>query len=123
MFGLLRFVARVALAVPFIRLGWDAAQEPGNRTKAAASVGLPNPDLAVRLNGYTMAGAGAALALGILPRLAAAALVGCLVPTTYAGHPFWKEEDPQKRNAQLINFLKNVSMTGGLLLVALRPKS
>jgi putative oxidoreductase len=120
--GLFRFMARLALALPFIRLGWDAAQEPGGRVNAAAKLGVPQPDLAVRLNGYTMVAAGVTLALGILPRLSAVALVASLIPTTYAGHPFWEEQDPQKRQGQLIHFLKNVSMVGGLLLVALRAR-
>lgn len=51
----------------------------------------------VRLNGAGMALAGGALALGIAPRLSAAALIGLLVPTTIVGHPFWKIEDKAKR--------------------------
>jgi uncharacterized membrane protein YphA (DoxX/SURF4 family) len=111
------------LGLPFVVLGWDAAQEPGARVHAAASIGVPYPDVAVRANGYTMVAAGSALALGLLPRLSAATLVTTLVPTTVAGHPYWKETDPQKRKGQLIHALKNVAMIGGLLLVALDSRS
>ena len=72
----------------------------------------------MRLNGGAMVVSGTALALGILPRWAALTLVACLIPTTAAGHAFWKEDEPQKRTPQLIHFLKNVSMVGGLLVVA-----
>jgi uncharacterized membrane protein YphA (DoxX/SURF4 family) len=41
-----------------------------------------------------------------------------MLPTTAAGHAFWEETDPQRRKQQMIHFLKNASMTGGLLLVA-----
>jgi uncharacterized membrane protein YphA (DoxX/SURF4 family) len=64
--------------------------------------------------------AGSALALGILPRWAATALIACLIPTTAAGHAFWKEDDQAKRTPQLIHFLKNVSMVGGLAIEAAR---
>jgi putative oxidoreductase len=116
--SLIRAVGRALLAAPFIRLGWDAAKSPGPRVDMAAAIGVPEPELAVRLNGVTMVISGAALAVGILPRWAALTLVACLIPTTAAGHAFWKEDEPQKRTPQLIHFLKNVSMVGGLLMVA-----
>jgi uncharacterized membrane protein YphA (DoxX/SURF4 family) len=53
-----------------------------------------------------------------MPRLAALALAGTLVPTTIAGHRFWEIDNPQQRSAQRIHFLKNLSMLGGLLLAA-----
>lgn len=71
---------------------------------------------AVRLNGAVQAAAGAFLALGVLPRLAALAIAGSLVPTTLAAHRFWEIEDPRERGMQRIHFLKNLTMMGGLLL-------
>lgn len=118
MHALLRALGRLLLAAPFIRLGWDAARAPGKRVELAAAIGVPEPELAVRVNGGTMVVAGTAMALGILPRWAALALIACLVPTTAAGHAFWKEDEPQARTGQMIHFLKNVSMVGGLLVVA-----
>jgi putative oxidoreductase len=61
------------------------------------------------------AGAGALLAVGVLPRLSALALAGSLVPTTLAGHAFWTFEDPALRKQQQIQFAKNVAMLAGLL--------
>ena len=121
--SLIRFVGRVFLGSSFVILGWQAAQEPGGRVNAAAALGLPEPELMVRLNGWAMVAGGIALALGILQRLSALVLIGALAPTTFAGHPFWQETDPQKRHGQEIHFLKNLSMIGGLILVLARPKS
>lgn len=114
---LIRLLGRALLASPFIRLGWDAAQTPGARVDMAAAIGVPKPETAVRLNGAVMVSSGVLLALGIVPRWAALTLIACLVPTTAAGHAFWKEEEQPKRTGQLIHFLKNVSMVGGLLVV------
>jgi uncharacterized membrane protein YphA (DoxX/SURF4 family) len=111
-------IARLLAAAIFIISGVEVSREPGNRAEAAASIGVPQPELAVRANGVVMLLAGAALALGIFPRWAAGVLAGSLVPTTLAGHPFWKEEDPQKRKGQIAHFLKNLSMIGGLLFMA-----
>ncbi|MGN6756307.1 MAG: DoxX family protein [Thermomicrobiales bacterium] len=123
MVGLVRFLARTLLGTTFIVLGWDAAREPGGRVGMAANLGVPQPALAVRVNAYTMIAAGITLVLDVLPRLSAAALAASLIPTTAAGHHFWKKTDPQKRNGQRIHFLKNLSMIGGLLTVALEPSA
>lgn len=63
--------------------------------------------------------AGTLLALGVLPRSSALALVGSLVPTTIAGHGFWAVEDPTARKLQRVQFHKNMAMIGGLLFAAL----
>jgi uncharacterized membrane protein YphA (DoxX/SURF4 family) len=102
----------------FITGGADALLEPGPRAARAAGLRLPlEPELAVRVNGATMLAAGMALAVGVWPRLAAAALAGTLVPTTLAGHPYWRMTDPAARRQQRTHFFKNVGLFGGALLV------
>ena len=76
----------------------------------------------VRLNGAGMALAGGALALGIAPRLSAAAHIGLLVPTTIVGHPIWKIEDKAKRRTAVTGTLNNAAIIGGLMLVRARRK-
>jgi putative oxidoreductase len=116
--GPLRAAGRVALAAMFITGGADALFDPGPRAPKAAEIGVPlDPEVAVRANGAAMLAAGAALALGVWPRLAAAVLAGSLVPTTMAGHPYWQVEDSAMRRQQRVHFFKNVGMFGGALLV------
>jgi putative oxidoreductase len=110
-------LARTALAAPFIWLGYEAAVEPGGRAALAAELGVPSPEVAVRLNGAAMVAGGLGLATGVMARPAAIGLVASLVPTSVAGHPFWKG-DPASRKANRIQFLKNVGLVGGLLAVA-----
>jgi putative oxidoreductase len=114
----LRAAGRLALATMFISGGAGALLDPGPRTEKAAELGVPlDPELAVRVNGAAMLAAGTTLALGILPRLSAAVLAGSLVPTTLAGHPYWRFEDQGARRQQRIHFFKNVGLFGGALLV------
>jgi putative oxidoreductase len=119
----LRAAGRATLAAMFITGGADALFDPGPRTPRAAELGLPlEPELAVQLNGAAMLVAGVALAAGIWPRLAAAVLAGTLVPTTLAGHPYWRVADPAARRQQRTHFFKNVGLLGGaLLMMAERP--
>jgi uncharacterized membrane protein YphA (DoxX/SURF4 family) len=72
----------------------------------------------VRLNGAAQVLGGVALASGRARRPAAALLAALLVPTTVAGHPFWSEKDKEARNLQRIQFMKNLSLLGGLMLAA-----
>jgi putative oxidoreductase len=129
---LVRRLPPVLLAPMFISGGWDAALRPKGKAPKADAVTQPvidalglsaDTEQLVRLNGGAQVVAGVMLASGILPRLAATVLAGSLIPTTYAGHRFWAEEDPQARAMQRIQFLKNLAMLGGLLLVATGPPS
>ncbi|HET8524792.1 MAG TPA: DoxX family protein [Thermomicrobiales bacterium] len=113
---MMRRLAEICLSGIFIIAGFEAAKEPGGRVKKAEAFGVPDPELAVRANGGAMVAGGLALALGIAPRLAALGLIASLVPTTLAGHPFWQEE-PAARKGQRVQFLKNLGLIGGLLLV------
>ena len=128
---LLRAVARPMLASMFVVGGAAALKSPGPRAaKAQPTADLVKkivPALPVdgasltRFNGAVQLVAGLALATGHVPRTAALALAVTLPPTTAAGHPYWNETDPGARANQRIHFLKNVSMTGGLLMATLDP--
>lgn len=113
-------IGRVLAAAPFIVLGFDAAREPGRRVELAREFGVPEPELAVRANGLGMVAGGLAVAVGILPRVAAIGTASLMVPTTLAAHAFWRDEDPATRNANRIQFWKNVGLVGGLLVSAAR---
>ncbi len=124
----LRQAARVLTGSTYILLGLDAVREPGKRVELAgpvlsairSRVPLPADDeLLVRVNAGTQVAAGAMLALGVAPRVAAGVLAASLVPTTLAGHPYWTVEDPVQRAQQRIQFHKNVALIGGLLLAVL----
>jgi len=61
--------------------------------------------------------AGLALAFGVLPSLAALALLAFLIPATLVSHSFWLSADTPAFMGQLINFSKNVAICGGLLFI------
>lgn len=126
--SLVHRAAGVLLGGIFIAGGIDVLRQPEPRAKLAEPVveqlgGLPgvpeDAESAVRLNALTHVVAGSALALGVLPRLAALVLAGSIVPTTLGGHRFWELDDPGARAQQQTHFLKNAAILGGLLLEAL----
>ena len=101
----LRPAARALTGSTYILLGFDALRAPGGRVDQAGPVlaamrkwaPLPADDeLMVRGNAAVQVAAGALLVLGKAPRLSALALAGSLIPTTLAGHSYWKLEDPAR---------------------------
>lgn len=118
-----RFLARVLTGAAYMSLGLDAAREPGVRVDQAAPTldalrkfsPLPSNVATVRINGAAQAVAGGLLALGVLPRISALVLLTSMVPTTIAGHGFWKIKDPLARKLQWIQLRKNVIMAGALV--------
>lgn len=125
---LVRMAARTLTGYTYSTLGMDAFREPGGRVSTAAPalsalrkvVPLPEDDeLLVRANGLTQAVAGGLLAAGVAPRLMAAVIAGTLVPTTLAGHAFWKIDDPAAKAGQRVQFRKNSALLGGLLFCLL----
>ena len=130
---MIRRLSRPLLASTFIVGGYHALKEPGARPEMASKLletarpyvkGTPaeaivdDPELAVRLNGAAMLAGGLLLATGKAPRVGALLLAGSIIPTTIAGHSFWDEKDPQAKQMQMMQFLKNASMLGGVLLAA-----
>ena len=117
------------LAGVFIAGGMDVLANPEPRAQMAKPVvdkiaavvpGAPADAItAVSLNALVHVSAGGLLAAGIFPRLAALALAGSMVPTTFGGHRFWESEDPVQRARQRTQFLKNTAILGGLLITAL----
>ncbi len=131
---MLRRIARPLLAGIFISGGVDQLLKPEPKAKSAQPIvekaapaldqagqklPVPVPSDAtawVQVDGAVKVGGGLLLALGRMPRLAAAALAASLLPTTLAEHRFWEMQDKSERAAQQIHFFKNCSMLGGLLL-------
>ncbi|MFF9686916.1 DoxX family protein [Streptomyces sp. NPDC014623] len=126
--AILRTVARPLLASVFISGGLRTFRDPHTVEAAADPVAKPLaghvpqlPDDTVRLvriNSAVQLGAGVLLAAGRFPRASALALAASLVPTTLAGHAWWKTDDPDERARQRVQFGKNLSLFGGLLIAA-----
>ncbi|GLV56280.1 hypothetical protein KDH_31220 [Dictyobacter sp. S3.2.2.5] len=110
-------LGQLLLGSIFVVGGAGAFAEPGGRVQKVEAAGVPQPRQATILNGAVMVVAGSTLAVGVLPKLSALALLGSLTATTFVGHPFWKEETPAGRANHQVQFFKNLSMLGGLLMV------
>lgn len=112
---MLRFIHRSLLAAVFVWSSLDALPNADERTAPADALDLPKPSTMVRVHGGVNLLGGVMLALNIKPKLVALAMIGNLIPTTLGGHRFWEEDEPGARINQMVHFMKNVSLLGGLL--------
>jgi uncharacterized membrane protein YphA (DoxX/SURF4 family) len=77
--------------------------------------GLPAPRLGVVASGVLLVAAGLGLVVGAFPVLAAGALVTFLLVSAVLFHDFWAVDDPEDRQAEMTDFLKNVFGAGAAL--------
>jgi putative oxidoreductase len=127
--SLARRAARAALAASFVTGGIDQLRNPQSKAGPASPIvkpiadrvpQLPNdPESLVKLDGAIKVVGGLGLVFGPFARPAALLLAGSMVPTTLAGHRFWETTDPDQKVSDKVEFFKNVSLVGGLLIAAL----
>lgn len=116
---LTRLAGRALLSGIFVYSGYgmlNNAERYAQRAAAALPM-LPEEPMLAQAQGAAMLVAGSTLALGILPKLSARILVLTMIPNTYIGHPFWSAK-PEDRRPQLVHFLKNLGLVGGLLYIS-----
>jgi uncharacterized membrane protein YphA (DoxX/SURF4 family) len=83
----------------------------------AGAKGLPSPKLAVLGSGVLLLVGGLMVLLGVWMDLGLLLLVLFLIPTALLMHPFWKETEPMAKQAEMVNFQKNVALAGAALII------
>ena len=108
--------ARVMLAAIFLLTGWDKLAAPRDAAADIAEVGLPAPVPLAVVAGVVELVCGVLLAVGWKAAWAAGGLLLFLLPVTVLlENPLAAPGD----FGTLIDFLKNLAIMGGLLMVAL----
>jgi putative oxidoreductase len=82
-----------------------------------AGEGVPAPQIMLAGAIVFLIAGSAAIVLGYKARLGAGLLLVFLALATYFFHDFWTQSDPQARQEQMIQFLKNVSLMGVMLMI------
>lgn len=110
-------LARILLMALFIATGWGKLTNFAATVTYMETVNAPAPPIAAAVAVLMEFFVGIAIVLGILTRPLALAFAVFTLGTALLGHRFWTMEGPA-REENKINFLKNMSIIGGLLLLA-----
>ncbi|MFC6282980.1 MULTISPECIES: DoxX family protein [Polaromonas] len=110
-------LARVLLMALFLVSGWKKLTNFSGTTVYMASTGAPMPRLSTVVAIAMEFFAGIALILGVWTRPLALLYAAFTLATALMGHHFWTMSGAE-REANKVNFLKNLSIMGGLILLA-----
>jgi uncharacterized membrane protein YphA (DoxX/SURF4 family) len=134
---LVRAIGRTMLSSYFVLSGIRAVRNPGQFVADAEPLtdrlvptakrfapdqvaGFIPEDTAtlVRVNGVLQVAGGVALSSGKGRRLGAGLLALSMIPTTLARHPFWSRTDPEQKTRDRQQFVKNISLLGGVVIAS-----
>ncbi|WP_121821631.1 DoxX family protein [Halostella salina] len=113
-------VGRALFGVVLAFMGLNHFMDTESMAGYAEAKGVPAAGLMVPFTGGMLLVGGLLVAVGAYPIVGAGALAVFLLVTTPVMHDFWTVDDPQERQSEMINFLKNVGLFGtALALLAL----
>ncbi len=107
----LPFVGRLLIGLPFAMSGFGKLAAIGPTTEMIRAAGLPLPPLALAIAVIVELGGGLLLIAGFRTRIVATALVLFSLATAISFHSNFADQN------QMIHFLKNVMIAGGLLQI------
>ena len=107
----LPFIGRLLIGLPFAMSGLSKLAAYGPTTAMIGAAGLPFPPLAFLVAVAVELGGGVLLVLGYRVRPVAIAMAAFSLATAIFFHNNFADQD------QMIHFLKNVMMAGGLLQI------
>lgn len=113
----LLLVARLLLMILFVIFGWQKLVGFSGTVNYMGSVGAPAPTLSAIIAVVMELVVGIAIVIGFYTRPLALLLALYTLGTAFIGHHYWTMTG-MERYANTINFYKNVSIVGGLMLLA-----
>jgi putative oxidoreductase len=116
--GLAFLVGRLVFGILFAFMGLSHFTGLDGMSGYADAKGVPVPQLAVIVSGLMLIVGGLAIALGVYPLLGAAAIALFFLVVTPVMHDFWTVDDPEQRQSEMTDFLKNATLFGAALVVA-----
>jgi putative oxidoreductase len=110
-------IGRILIAIIFVSSGIEKFMDLGATASAIGSKGLPYANVLAAVTAAVEAGGGLLIILGWKTRLAALALAIFSALAAYYFHDFWNQPDGPQNVNNMIHFMKNVSIIGGLLML------
>ena len=113
----LLLAGRVLMMILFVLFGWQQLNGFSGTVAYMASTGAPSPELSAVIAVAVELVGGALIAVGFYTRPLALVFAVYTLATALIGHRYWALQGMDQYLA-MINFYKNISIIGGLLLLA-----
>jgi putative oxidoreductase len=108
-------IGRIVFGGFFLYSGINHFLNRKSMAQYAGAKNVPAPDVAVTLSGAALVVGGGSILLGLQPKLGAAAIVAFLAGVSPMIHDFWRAEDPNQRQNDMVHFMKNMALLGAAL--------
>ena len=115
-------IERIMIGMFFLMAGFNHLRNLSRMGQYAQAKGTPAPQLAVAGAGVVLLLGGTSVLLGAFPTVGIALLILFLLGASFQIHTYWKEKDAQARQADKINFMKNMALVGALLMIPILPQ-
>jgi uncharacterized membrane protein YphA (DoxX/SURF4 family) len=115
-------IGRIILGTYWLMAAFNHFKDLDYMTEYAKARGTRSPKLAVAGTGVILLIGGLSILLGVYTTVGIVLLVIFLVAVSFQIHSYWKVNDPQMRQTDLINFTKNMALAGALLMLLLLPQ-
>lgn len=111
-------VARILIVILFVLFGYYKLAGFSAAIGEMVSVGLPIPQVAAAVAVILEFFVGIAIGIGFFTRPLALLLAAYTLATAFIAHHYWSMSGAEQMG-NMINFYKNISITGAFLLLAL----
>ncbi len=113
--GSIFLVGRIVFASVFVFSGVNHVANADQMREYARQSGFPVPALAPWPAGVWLLAGGVSVAAGIWGEIGTLMLIAFLIPAAVWFHPFWKTDDPQQQQSEMMLFFRNVAFIGACL--------
>jgi putative oxidoreductase len=115
-------IGRIIFGAYWLMAAFNHFKNLKHMSEYAKAQGTAFPKLAVAGSGVILLLGGLSMLLGVYPLVGIALLVVFLLGVSLQIHSFWKVEDAQMKQIDMINFTKNMALIGALLMFLLLPR-
>jgi putative oxidoreductase len=116
------FVGRIVFGCYWLMASFNHFKNLNYLSEYAKAKGTPSPKLAVAGSGTFLLAGGLSMLLGVYPVIGIVLLIIFLLGASFQMHSFWKVDDAEMKQADMINFTKNLALVGALLMLLLLPR-
>jgi putative oxidoreductase len=111
------YVGRILFGGYFIMSGFNHFAKLQPMAGYAQAKGVPASKAAVAFTGLLLLVGGLSTLFNFYPTIGLGALSVFLIPTTFLMHAYWKIQDPTAKMGEQVNFMKNLALLGGTLIL------
>ncbi|HKK28293.1 MAG TPA: DoxX family protein [Gemmatimonadota bacterium] len=121
--SVLFWIGRILFALIFLGSGLNHFAQLEAMSQYAGSKGIPAPRFFTAVSGLMLLAGGISILLWWLVSIGSWLLIAFLLPAAFLMHDFWAVEDPQAKQTEQAQFMKNLALAGAALVFFVLSRS